>query len=67
MLIYWLALDYWLFVYYLATYFYVYLEQVNTNDIDIANDSTQHMYNHILYKPRHSRNKPKPTPDYHPV
>ena len=27
-----------------------------------ANDFTQH----ILYKPRHIRNKPKPTPDYHP-
>ena len=27
-----------------------------------TNDFTQH----ILHKPRHSRNKPKPIPDYHP-
>ena len=26
----------------------------------MTNDSTEH----ILYKPRHSRNKSKPTPDY---
>ena len=27
-----------------------------------TNDFTQH----LLYKPRHSQNKPKPTLDYHP-